>query len=133
MRLVHTILYPVKKIFDLEDRLVRFAVSNIKLSSTLYYSTWRHHISSQLIRSGNSAALNYGEAQGAESKRDFQHKLRLVLKELRETSVSLKIIKEAELSKDLRGVNKLLKESDELIAIFVKSLNTSSSKNSKTS
>ncbi len=128
MILVDSKLHLMKKRFDLENRLVRFAVNNIKLSSTLHHTTWRHHITSQLLRSGNSAALNYGEAQGAESKRDFQHKLRLVLKELRETSVSLKIIKDAALSKDLNQVTRLLRESDELIAIFVKSLKTSSQK-----
>jgi four helix bundle protein len=63
--------------------------------------------------------LNYGEAQGGESRRDFIHKIKIVLKELRETFVCLKII---ERSKEL--IERAIKENDELVAIFVKSAET---------
>ena len=80
---------------------------------------------SQLLRSGTSPALNYAEAQGAESIKDFIHKLQLVLKELRETYVNLKIIDRSNLCKSDSQLVMTLKENDELIAIMVKSVKTS--------
>ncbi len=87
------------------------------------------HLSKQLIRSTTSAALNYGEAQSAESSRDFQHKMKLCLKELRESLVNLKIQKGAGLIVDNEEIENLLKENNELIAIFVSSIRTSKNKN----
>jgi len=83
-----------------------------------------NHLSGQLIRSGTSVALNYGEAQSAESQKDFIHKMRIVLKELRESLVCLRIIYKSNL---YGNEDKLLiakKENKELIAIFVKSIET---------
>jgi four helix bundle protein len=83
----------------------------------------------QIIRSSTSAALNYGEAQSAASTRDFQHKMKLCLKELRESLVNLKIQKVIESIPDAKDLERLLKENKELIAIFVSSIRTSKNKN----
>ncbi len=77
-------------------------------------------LSEQLIRSATSSALNYGEAQGAESKRDFIHKMGVILKELRESSINLKLLIRRRMLKD----DKALRENHELIAIFVASIQT---------
>jgi four helix bundle protein len=78
----------------------------------------------QLLRSGTSPAPNYGEAQSAESRADFVHKLKIALKELRETEVWLKIIDRAEYIKPSNKLLPLLKETDELIAIIFRSIET---------
>ena len=74
----------------------------------------------QLLRSGSSPALNYGEAQAAESRKDFIHKLKVILKELRETSICLTLLYRKKFITD----DRVLKESKELIAIFSKSIKT---------
>ena|SRR3989304_7118936 len=111
---------------ELEDRLIDFAVKIIKLIRMLPQDVVGKTLSNQLIRSGTSPALNYGEAQGAESRKDFIHKLKLVLKELRETLVGLKIIKRGKLITDDLFLDELMTENNELISIFVKSINTAS-------
>ena len=78
--------------FDLEERLIEFAVLIIEIVNEIPSSKAGNHLSGQLVRSGTSGALNYGEAQSAESRRDFIHKMKVILKELRETLVCLKII-----------------------------------------
>ena len=79
------------KSYDLQDRLIDFSISLIQLTDSLPSGFIFQHLSRQILRSGTSCALNYGEAQAAESKKDFIHKMKLVLKELRETQVSLTI------------------------------------------
>ena len=76
------------------------------------------------MRSGTSAALNYGEAQGAESRRDFIHKLKVGLKELRESHVCLKIIEKREMHQDLAVLQRTIEENNELVSIFVSSIKT---------
>lgn len=78
----------------------------------------------QVAKSSTSSALNYGEAQAAESPRDFLHKIKVVLKELRETQVNLRIIKGSKLFKDEAKLNLALQESNELVAIFTASVVT---------
>ncbi len=80
----------------------------------------------QLSRSATSPALNYGEAQAAESRKDFIHKMKICLKELRESRASLKLIKRyyERNEKELKGLQELIAESGELIAIFTSSINT---------
>ena len=114
--------------FDLEDRLIEFASRCIKASESLPASRAGIHLSDQLVRSGTSPALNYGEAQGAESAKDFVHKMKICLKELRETMVCLKIIVKAELIKTEKA-ELLIKEVDELVAIFVTSVKTAKERN----
>ena len=77
-----------------------------------------------MIRSGTSPALNYGEAQSAESTNDFVHKLKIVWKELRETLVCLKITERKPLMTPFSKLNPIIKENNELISIFVKSIET---------
>ena len=113
----------MKKKFDLQDRLIDFAVRIIKLSEQLPESKTSKNISNQILRSGTSPAANYAEAQSAESKKDFVHKLKISLKELRETEVWIKIIIKSNLIK-LSLLEDLVKENDELISILFKSIDT---------
>jgi len=110
--------------FDLEELLIDFAVEIIRICETLPNSRAGNTLSNQLVRSGTSPALNYGEAQSAESRRDFIHKIKVVLKELRETMICLKIIKRANLLKKSDQLDHSLAENNELISIFVKSIET---------
>ncbi|NNM95156.1 MAG: four helix bundle protein [Bacteroidia bacterium] len=110
--------------FDLEERLIRFAVAIVNLVSSMPDSRPASHLGGQLLRSGTSPALNYGEAQSGESRKDFIHKLQIVLKELRESHVCLKIIFSSQLYNSKEQMEVLLAESNELISIFVKSVET---------
>ena len=78
--------------YDLQERFVGYAVRIIKVAEALPNTKTGNHIRVQMLKSGTSPAANYGEAQSAESKADFIHKLKICLKELRESRVSLKII-----------------------------------------
>ncbi len=109
--------------FDLEDRLIDFAARCIKVAESLPNTQAGRHLCNQLSRSGTSPALNYGEAQAAESRRDFVHKMKISLKELRETLVCLKIIIRSELQEADR-LAAAIAETDELISIFVTSIKT---------
>ncbi|TSA23257.1 four helix bundle protein [bacterium] len=112
------------KKFDLEERLIRLAVQIVRIADAFPDTKAGRILSDQLIRSGTSSALNYGEAQSAESKRDFVHKLKIVLKELRESSVALKIASELGFFDDVCDCSPILNECHQLIAIFVKSIQT---------
>ena len=83
-----------------------------------------NHIAGQLLRCGTSAALNYGEAQGAESRADFIHKMKVCLKELRETRVWLLMIVRAKLIKPTSKLDSIIQETNELISIFVTGIRT---------
>ncbi len=108
---------------ELEDRLILFAADVVELIELLPSTTAGKHFAGQLVRSGTSPALNYGEARGAESRKDFIHKNKVILKELRESLITLKIIKIVGLIYgDQSLLNRLLKESDELVSIFVATL-----------
>lgn len=108
----------------MEERLINFSVSIINIIDTIPKTKAANHLSGQLIRSGTSAALNYGEAQSAESAKDFIHKMRIILKELRETLICLKIIQKGKLIPTNKEINLIENENNELIAIFVKSIET---------
>jgi four helix bundle protein len=95
-----------KRKFDLEERLIIFAVLNMKVSENLHTTPAGRYISGQIVRSGTSPALHYGEAQSAESRADFVHKLKVLLKELRETFVGLRIIKRVPLTNKMDIVEK---------------------------
>ncbi len=82
----------MKNKYDLEERLINFAVLIIEISQAMPDTKAANHLRGQLLRCGTSPALNYGEAQSGESRKDFIHKLKIVLKELRESSICLKII-----------------------------------------
>ena len=121
------------KKFDLEDRLIDFAVRIIKVTRSLPNTEIGKHVSGQIIRCGTSPAPNYGEAQGAESRSDFIHKMKICLKELRETKVWLLMIIRANLIKPISKLDSLIDENDQLISIFVKSINTARENKRKTS
>jgi len=110
--------------YDLQDRFIDYAVRIIKLSEALPETKTGKHVSSQILRSGTSPAPNYGEAQSAESKADFIHKLKVALKELRETEIWLKIILKVKMIKPASQMTSLLQETDELIAILFASVET---------
>ncbi|HZY11022.1 MAG TPA: four helix bundle protein [Bacteroidota bacterium] len=114
---------PKDKKFDLEDRLIEFGAVVVKLAEELPNSKAGNYIAGQLIRSGLSPALNYGEAQSAESRADFIHKFKVILKELRESLISLKVIRRLKLVKSEK-IEKVMDETQQLIAIFVKSIET---------
>ena len=110
--------------FDLQDRLIDYCVRIIALSEALPETKAGKHVASQILRSGTSPAPNYGEAQSAESKADFVHKLKVALKELRETEIWLKVIQRTTMIKPASNLSPLIKETDELIAILFTSVAT---------
>ncbi|MBN2543029.1 four helix bundle protein [bacterium] len=114
----------ISKPYELEDRLINFAVLMIEIAGNMPKTVVGNYLSGQLTRSGTSPALNYGEAQSAASRKDFIHKMKVVLKELRENLVCLKVIFRAKLFKSKDKMEFALKENDELISIFVKSVDT---------
>jgi len=114
--------------YDLEERLLEFSVRIIRLSESLPATRVGNHVAGQLLRSGTAPLPMHGEAQAAESARDFQHKLRVALKELRETFRWLKLAQRTPLIKPAAKLDPLLAECDELIRIFVTSLRTSESR-----
>jgi four helix bundle protein len=111
---------------DLEERLINFSVAVLGVSGKMKKTTAGIHLSGQLVRSSTSAALNYGECQSAESRKDFVHKMKVVLKELRETFVNMKIVYRSGLYDDQNELKLLLVENNELISIFVVSVKTAS-------
>jgi four helix bundle protein len=113
---------------ELQVRLIDFAVLIFELTKTIKKDTAGNTIITQIVRSGTSPALNYGEAIAAESGKDFIHKMQIVLKELRETWVTLNIIKKAKLSINNALLEKVIDECNQLISIFVKSITTSKKK-----
>jgi len=114
---------------DLEERLINFAVLIIEIVESMPVTKAANHMSGQLLRSGTSPALNYGEAQSGESRKDFIHKIKIALKELRETNICLRIIHRAKLYKLADKINSAIIESNELISIFVKSVETAQKNN----
>lgn len=113
----------IKK-YDLEDRLVDFTCRMIDVVESLSNTRAGNYIAGQLIRCCHSPAFNYGEAQAAESRNDFIHKLGVVLKELKECRIALKIIIKKELIKPATKLTGIYNETEELIAIIGKSIRT---------
>ena len=115
---------------ELEDRLINFAGLVIGMRGMLETGEITENLFNQLTRSATSAALNYGEAQGAESRKDFAHKIGIVHKEIRESHNNLKIIAVSGLYRgDKNDLTKALDECNQLVAIFHKTALTL--KNSK--
>ena len=110
--------------YDLEDRLLEYAVRIIRVAESMKRSAAGLHIADQLLRSGTSPYGNHGEAEGAESRDDFIHKLRVCFKELRESRRWLKLIQRAELIEKPELLAGLINEADELVRIFAQSIQT---------
>jgi four helix bundle protein len=108
---------------EVEERLIDFAVRIIKLSSRLPKTAAGRHIAGQILKSGTSPAPNYGEARSAESRADFVHKLGIVLKELNETLVWLKMISRSDLLK-VELLSEILEENPQLSRIIGSSIKT---------
>ena len=112
-----------QKANELEERLITFATKIISLSSHLPKTPAGKHLANQILRSGTSSAANYGEARSAESDADFIHKLSIVLKELNETLIWLKIIIESNLIKPSQ-LEVILDENEQLARIVSSSIKT---------
>ena len=111
------------KRYDLDERMIDFSVNVIQYLDSIPKNTAGIYFLDQITRSVSSAVLNYSEAQSAESRKDFIHKVKISLKELRETYSWLRIV--AKLYKEPNGsVEKLIKENNELISILVQSVKT---------
>lgn len=117
-----------KKKYDLEERLLNFSLLIIKMIDLMPSNKVGNHLSGQLIRSGTSPLFNYGEAHSAESQNDFIHKMKICLKELRETILCFKLIKRSCALENDQLLESTIKENDELFAIFSKSIDTAKSK-----
>ncbi len=117
-----------KQAYDLEERLLDYSVRIIKIVEQLPHARAGNHVAGQLLKSGTSPYPNHGEAQAAESQKDFIHKLRISLKELRETQRWLKLIQRVPLIKKPELLNDILQETEELIKIFVTSIKTAEKK-----
>ena len=113
-----------EKKFDLEDRLVEFTCRMIDVVEALPNTKAGNYIAGQLIRSCHSPTFNYGEVQAAESLNDFIHKMGVVLKELKECRTALKVIRKKEMIKPVSKLDGIYKETEELIAIIGKSIET---------
>jgi four helix bundle protein len=109
---------------ELEERLIRYVILISDICSDLKPSFLSSHLTGQILRSSTSAALNYGEAQAAESRKDFIHKLSLVLKELRETDVNLRIISGTDLAVSKDKIDAGIDESRQLVSIFYRMVQT---------
>ena len=119
--------------YDLEERLLEYSARIIRLADSLKNSRAANHVGGQLLRSGTSPLPNHGEAQAAESLNDFVHKLKICLKELRESHRWLRLIKRVPLIEKPAKVDPLIDETDQLIRIFVSSLRKVSSRQNSSS
>ncbi|MCK5105779.1 MAG: four helix bundle protein [Cyclobacteriaceae bacterium] len=119
-----------EKKFDLDERLIDFAVDIIFFTESLPNTKAANHLGGQLLRSGTSPSLNYGEVKGAESQKDFVHKMKVCLKELRESYNCSRILRKAKLFISEETIDSLIGECNELISIFVKSIHTASNSKS---
>lgn len=108
---------------ELEERLIDFAVRIVKLSAHLPKTAAGKHIAGQILRSGTSPAPNYGEARGAESIADFIHKIRIVLKELNETSIWLRVIQRSNMLRS-EMILDIIGENKQLCKIFARTVKT---------
>jgi len=110
--------------YDLENRLLEFASAVIDLAEKLPATRAGNHVAGQILRSGTSAYPNHGEAESAESRDDFIHKLKVCLKELRETRRWARLVRFKDWTKNEATLLFVLNESDELIRIFVTGVKT---------
>ncbi|MEI6410673.1 MAG: four helix bundle protein [Bacteroidota bacterium] len=112
--------------YDLEGRLIDFTVRIYAVAESIPGDQIGKYLCGQIIRSGTAPALLYGEAQAAESRADFIHKMKIGLKELRETAICLKIIQKRNYFEP-KKLDPITTECNELISIFVKSITTAKS------
>lgn len=106
---------------DIGERLLRFGTRVIKVVESLPKNLVGRTVGDQLLRSGLSVGANFEEAQAAESKQDFVHKLQLALKELREPGYWLRVIANADIVPKQRLLS-LMDESNQLVAMLSKAV-----------
>ena len=104
--------------------MLDYAARVIRLTEKMRPTPAGRYVGDQLLRSGTSPYGHHGEAEAAESRRDFVHKLKVCLKELRESRRWMRLVQKADLISRPKLLDALLAESEELIRIFVKSLQT---------
>ena len=117
--------------YDLEDRLLEYAASVIRLVEQMTRSRAGYHVGGQLLRSATSPLFNHGEAQAAESPDDFVHKMSICLKELRDSKRALRLLKRVPLIENPGAADPLLGETEELIRIFVTSIRTAGTRRAR--
>jgi four helix bundle protein len=117
--------------FDLEERLLEYSARIIRLVDVLQNTRAANHVGGQLLRSGTSPLPNHGEAQAAESRADFIHKLKICLKELRESRRWLRLVKRVPLVEKPDRIDPMIGETEELIRIFVTSIRTAAANRSE--
>ena len=106
-----------KRVYDLEERTAKFGENIVEFVKTLERNEINRPLLSQIVRSGTSIGANYMEADGAESKKDFQHKIALCKKEAKETKHWLRMIAKANPQR-VSIARDLWKEAQELALIF---------------
>ncbi len=106
---------------DLTERLLKYGTRIIKVVESLPRTLVGRRIGDQLLRSGLSVGANFEEAQGAESRADFAHKLQIGLKELRESNYWLRVIAAAE-TLPVRRLASFVDESNQRVAMFSKAV-----------
>lgn len=116
---------------ELEKRLIELALEIHNICKYLDKSYLSYHLTKQIIRSSTSAALNYGEAQVAESRKDFIHKIGIVSKELKETSINLVMLKNVAKKQYQSRINTCKEKCEHLVAIFQKTRTTALKNNKK--
>src|SRR5262249_38127308 len=109
--------------YDLEERLLDYAARVIRLVEQLPTTRAGNHVAGQLLRSGTSPLPNHGEAQAAESRKDFVHKLKICHKELKESRRWLRLVQRVPLLRPA-NVQPLVDETEELVRLFGGSLRT---------
>jgi four helix bundle protein len=109
--------------FDLEDRLLEFSARIIRLADSLPNTRAANHLAGQLLRCGTSPYGNHGEVEAAESRKDFVHKLKICLKELKETRRWLRLAAKSAIVSASK-MTAILSETEELINIFFSSIRT---------
>lgn len=117
-----------QKKYDLENRLLEYAAMIVRLVEDMDKTRAGNHVGGQLLRSGTSVLFNHGEAEAAESPRDFVHKLGVCLKELRESKRALRLVRKVPLVRPASKADPALDETEELISIFVVSIRTAKKK-----
>lgn len=113
-----------ERTYDLEERLLEYAARIVRLVEKLPNTRAGNHIANQLLRSGTSPLPNHGEAEGAESRGDFIHKLAICHKEIRESRRWLLLIQRVPLLDDSVFLKETTRETEELLRIFVASIRT---------
>ena len=119
-------------LFDLEERLLEYAARIIRFVDALPNTKGANHVGGQLLRSGTSPLPNHGEMQAAESINDFIHKLKICLKELRESHRRLRLARRVGMVRPVSKLDPLITETDELTRIFVKSLQSAETRRDST-